>query len=316
MYGFEGHIGIANEASWGTAVGATDYMEAMSESLQETIERFPTRNIISRFSEPDDMGGLKQVAGDLVIAANPISVGWLLKGATGVQSNSAVLSGFLHTHEFTFGTSDTGANNPLDPFTLEVYRGVTSAQQITGVQMGRLQLALSPNAPLMATASIIGKAVTDIAKTTASFPGSPVDPFAFDTASLQLAGAASAFVEGFTLELDHGLQGVPSLNNSRTIAKVRRQNVAIARVSGTLAFENNIDLNRFRDETEIALKVNMTRANSFSMLIDIPRMIYSTFPLSMQGRDRLLVGFNGMARYHTGSAQSFKVTLTNTQSGY
>ena len=32
-YGFGGHIGFAKETTWGTGVAATDYVEALNESL-------------------------------------------------------------------------------------------------------------------------------------------------------------------------------------------------------------------------------------------------------------------------------------------
>ena len=39
-YGMQGHIGIAEESVWGTAIAATDYFKALNESLETDIERF------------------------------------------------------------------------------------------------------------------------------------------------------------------------------------------------------------------------------------------------------------------------------------
>ena len=315
-HGQKGHIGFAKETTWGTAVAATDFVEALSEGVAVAFDRFETRNIISGFYEPDDAQGVKRIAGDVTFFGHPSSLLPWLHAATGIQSNSEVLSGFLHTHKLTMNTADEGADNPMPPLTLEIFRDVTSAQQYDGVQVNQLQLSAAPNQDLRVTASIIGKGERNIASTTASFPGSPTNAFTFDTCSVSLGGTATALVEGFTLTIDNQLEGIPALNNSAEIARFRRTGSQIIRAAGSFAFENITDYERFKNETEIALLMNFTRADSFSMLIDLPRFIYTAWPTGIGDRGRQVISFDGMARYHVGSASALEFTLTNVVSGF
>tara|TARA_Y100000310_G_C20673717_1_gene811681 strand:- start:1942 stop:2901 length:960 start_codon:yes stop_codon:yes gene_type:complete len=315
-YGFGGHIGLAKETTWGTAVGATDYVEALSESINVNFDRFDTKNIVGMFGEPDDEQGVKRISGDIVAAAHPVALLPWLVAATGIQSNAEVLSGFLHTHNLTMGTAENAANNPVTPLTLEIFRDVTSAQQYDGVQVAQLQLSAAPNQDLRMTASIIGKGEQNIAKTTASFPGSPTGPFTFDTCSISLAGAGTVDIEAFNLTIDHQLEGIPSLNAEAEIAKVRRTGPQLVRLSGSFAFEDITDYERFKAETEVALLANFTSADSFSLLIDIPRFMYTSFPTGMGDRGRQVISFDGNARWHSGSSAAIEFQLTNTTSGF
>lgn len=315
--GFGGYIGYARESSGGTPVAATDFIEAFSESLTLEMDRFETANIVGgRFYEADDFAGIRRVAGDLVFAAYPETLGSFLLGATGVQSNTEVLSGFLHTHNFTMRNTDFDESFAQDPFTFEIFRDVTSAHQYSGGNMSGIQLNAVPNQDLRITANIIAKSTNIVAAQTATFVNSPSDPLAFDTASVQFAGAATALVEALTVSIDSQLEGIASLNNSTQIRGIRRSGPQLVRVNGTIAFENLTEYARFVDQTEFAIAAHFTRADSFSLLMELPRVIYQAFPVTIGGRERITVDFTGQGRYHQGSANAVQFSLTNTTSGY
>ncbi len=316
-YGMAGHIGVGKETTWGTAVAATDYVEAMSESMAQTFDRFETKNIIGRLSEADDEQGVQRIAGDVVMAAHAEAMLPYLIGGTGIQSNSEVLSGLLHTHTLTMATADTTpATNPLMPLSLEVFRDVTSSQQYDGCQISQLVLAGAPNQDLRLTASIIGKGSQFIAKTTPSFVSSPVGPFTFDTCSISLSGAGTALIEGFSLTINNQLEGIPSMNASSEIAKIKRTGMQQIRFSGSLAYEDIVEANKFIAETESAVAINFTAANSHSFLITLPRFLYTAFPTGMGDRGRQVISFDGTGRYHVGSLTAIQLQLTNTTSGF
>src|SRR3990167_8495584 len=123
-YGMVGHIGIGKETSWGTGVAASAYFEALSENLTGTYDWFDVRNIHGKFSPPDQMRGMRRVGGSIVLPGNATPLGFFILGAAGIQSNTTGLSGFLHRHTFTMAAADNAANNPLTPFTFEVFRDV------------------------------------------------------------------------------------------------------------------------------------------------------------------------------------------------
>lgn len=315
-HGIVGHIGIGKESTWGTAVAASDYMEALSESVVLTPDRFDVKNIVGRFSEPDDMAGVNRIEGDIVFPGDPTILGIFLMGASGNNSGSVVLSGFLWNNAFNLASSDAGTNNPFPSYTLEIFRDVTSSFRYSGIQISRLELNAAINQDLRATATIIGKTASVIAKTSPSFVNSPASPFAFDTASISIGGAGNAEIEALTVSIDNQLEGVPVLNSSLDIAKVRRRGPQLVRMSGTLGFENLTEYNAFTTKAERRIFVNFFRASSFNLLIDIPRFVYSTFPVGIGGRERLTVGFEGICRYHSGSGTAIQTTLTTTKSDY
>lgn len=315
--GFGGYIGFAKESSGGTPVAATDFIEAFSESLSMNMDRFETANIVGgQYYEADDMAGVRRVSGDIVFAAHPEDMGLLLWAATGVQSNTEVLSGYLHTHEFTMRTSDFDESFAQDPLTFEIFRDVTSANQYSGACIGGITFNAVPNQDLRVTCNVMAKGHAVAAAQTATFTNSPIDPFAFDTCSLSFGGSAIALVEALTVSVDSQLEGVASLNASSLIRGIRRTGPQLIRASGTIAFENLTDYNRFVQQSEFAIAANFTRADSFSFLIELPRVVYTTFPLGIGGRERITVDFEGQGRYHTGSGNAIKFSLTNTTSGY
>lgn len=314
--GILGHIGLAKETTWGTAVAATDYFEALSEGITSVPDRFETKNIVGNMYEPDDVTGIIRSSGDVTLPTHPTPLGHFIMGTLGNNSGSVVLSGFLFKNEFTVKTSDTSSLHPLPAYTFEVFRDIGSAQQFDGVQISQLQLAVQPNQDLRATASVIAKASRNLAKTTPSFPGSPVGVFTFDTCSVSLGGTGVSIIEALTVTINNQLEGLAALNNSTSIARIKRSGPPQIRVAGTIALEDIIEYQKLINQTEFALVVSLTKANSFALVIDVPRLVYTGFPLGMGGRGRQTVSFAATGRYHTGSSSAIKISLTNTKSDY
>lgn len=311
-----GFLGLAKEGSWGTAVAASDYVEMMSENITTTRDRFPVKNIVAGFYEPDDYAGMFRSAGSTVQDGNPVVLGHLFRAIFNNASASVVASGALWTMNYTSPKSEFSDGVPRQPYTLEVNRDVTSSFQYAGAIASKLTMALAPNQGLRTTVEWLAKARSLIAKTTPTFVSSPVYPFTFDTASIQLGGSATARIEALTVEVDNRLEGIAALNSSNTIARVRATGPQMIRVSGTLDFTDVTEEEDFINQTERVLKLNVTRADSFAMLIDIPRFVYTAFPVGMAGPGRQTIAFNGLARYLASSLTAIGIQLTTTKSNY
>lgn len=317
--GFLGFIGLAKETTWGTAVGATDWLEFLSENVVHSIDRFPTRNAFGGFYEPDDYAGVRRIGGTFATFANAISMQHLLKACFNTISQSTVLSGFLYTNHFSTTKSEYADGVPCQPYTIEIARdaNVNSSHQFAGMVCNKLTMHCVPNQDLRLTADWIGQLTTPlIARTTPTFPGSPVKPFAFDTASITLAGVANARVEMLQIEINNNLEGIPALNNSSNIARMRRKGVQEVRIRGTLDFVDNTEWLDFYNQTERALTVNFFTAQSFNCYIQIPRMVYTAMPVAISGRGRITTSFDGIARYQTTSGVAIDVAVTATRSNY
>lgn len=315
-YGMAGFVGFAKESSGGTAVAADTFLESMSETLTSNIDRFETANIVNRLSEPNDQAGVRRIGGNVVAAFHPVDAGHFLFGVLGVNTVTEVLSGFLYTHEMSPRTSDWDDRFPQQPYTFEIGRDVTSAAQYAGCVFNTLGIAYAINQDVRLTAGLIGVSEAYKTPATVTYTTSPADVFAFDTASISLAGAANAQIESLNVNINNNLEGVPTLNNSTNIQKIRRTNFQQVRVSGSISFDDIVEALDFKNQTKRQLTVSVTRADSFQLILDIPQMVYTAFPLGTSGRGRNIVQFEGRAEYNVGSGNAFKATLTTVDSFY
>lgn len=320
-YGFAGYFALGKETTWGTSVSVTDYYKIMSEGLALQIDRFETQNIVGGYYEPDDQAGLRRVEGQVSMFGHPEQMGRVLKGVFGVHSGTTILSGFLNSSKFIPQQSDTSTLAPLPSYTLEINRDVASSQRIDGAVFSSLELGTQNNQDLRMTFGVIAQKMTNIARSVATgtvptYAGSPVDGFAFDTCSFQIGGVAVSNVEAFSFKHDNQLEGVPTLTATNVISRIRRRSAPVTMISGTMDFSNIDEFTKFLNQTEQQFKAYFTLANSFSLLIDLPRVVYRAFPISMPGRERLTVQFEGKCRYHAGSATAVAITLTTISSAF
>lgn len=315
-YGFMGHIGLAKEATWGSGVAATDFIEALSADLSVSIDRFDYKSIIGSSGEPDSTPGLRRVSGSIRTSAHPVSVGHLLKSALQTKSLTTVVSGILFTNDFFTTVADFSTDTPLQPYSIENYLDVTTSARFTGCVVNELSLTFEPNNAVMVEASFIGRSSSVCSKSVPVYPGSPSQPFTFDTVSLSLAGAGTTLIETLTVTINNNLEGIGALNQSFDIAKIRKTGHQMVNLRGRFDFVDMVDYNRFLNNTEMALLVSTTKANSFQMVVSIPRMVYTAFPLANPGRDRITVDFEGKGFVHQGSGHAIKISLTTTNSTY
>jgi hypothetical protein len=310
----KGHVGLGKESAWGTAVAATDYMKAMSEDVQLRVDRFDIVNIHGSVTEPDDADGVQNVNGSIAIPGHPVSIGHILTGLLGAPSVNSLHTS-LWRHDFQAQEVDTSTAAPLPSFTFEMFRDVTTAQRYSGCVISGGTFGISPNNTLGVSVDIIGKAATEIAQTTPSFP-SPTGNFDFKTASVQIGGSATPLVEELSITIDNALEGVPALTAEAAIAKIKRAGPVLTNISGRMSFDDLTEYLNFKNQTEQSFEVSMFLANSYSIVFDVPRMIYTSWDASIPGRERLTAAFEGKARYHTGSASALQVRLTTDKSDF
>lgn len=316
-YGFNGFVGIGKETNWGSAVAAAEYFEALTESVQLTIDRYVHKNMTGLIGEPDDNAGINRIAGSVVCAAHPQFVGRMLKGALQSVTVTSV-GGGLHRADFvtTSGGADFSAEVPSQPYTLEIYQDATSSIQFAGCVVDALAFDFRPNQAVQCTADFIGRSDALITRTTPTFVSTPSRPFTFDTVSLGLNGVGTALIEDLTVRISNQYQGLPALNLSQYIAKVRRNAAQMIEVSGTLDFINYSEYLNFKNQTAQRMTISATRANSFQLLIDIPRFIYQQWPIAVGGRDRITVSFMGHGYTDTGSQNAIKVSLWDVRTNW
>jgi hypothetical protein len=192
---------------------------------------------------------------------------------------------------------------------------VTTSQEYTGINFTGGSFAITPNNPMSATFDVIGKSAGHVAKTTPSFP-TPDGFFDFTTASIQIGGAATPQFESVTIGVTNTFEGIAALDNSNEISKIKRAGAVLTSIEGTLSWDNITDYLSFINQTEQEFVVSLFLASSFSIIFDLPRVVYTAFPLGIPGRERQTVGFTGKARFHTGSSSAMEVRLTTSKSDF
>lgn len=318
-YGFSGYIGLKRESNWGSGSAATSFVEAFNEDLHVEIERFPYKNIIGTMAEGDEIAGVRRVSGSLAFAVHPQNIGPFLMSAFNTSSITAVASGTLWTHTFgspTNSNSEFSSTAPSVPYTLEVFRDVTSATLYTGCLVSALSINFAPNQDVRATVSLVGRGTLATPKQTPTFPSSSAKPFTFDTVSLSVGGSANTKIENLNISIENQYEGIPALNMSTDISKVRRTGPQMVNITGTMDFNSMAEYDEFIAQTETNMKVSVTKAASFQMTIDIPRMVYTAYPLGMPGKERLTVDFTAKGYYHATSATAITVAVTTINSYY
>jgi hypothetical protein len=123
-------------------------------------------------------------------------------------------------------------------------------------------------------------------------------------------------IESLTISQQGNLEGIASLRASKLIRAIRRGGPTNVNINGAMSFENLTDYTAFKNETERALTVHLTRANSFSLTIELPKTVITAYPVGAAGAERILVDFEGQGRYSQSDGYSIKYSLTNTTSGY
>jgi hypothetical protein len=267
-------------------------------------------------AEPDDMQGVARVEGDIEFAGHPVSIGYFLKSAF-VQSSVQSIGANLWQTTFKSPTADFNAGTAAgQPYTLEINRDVSSSMRLTGAVVNQLTMGFAPNQDVRFTAGIIAQGVTLIQGTTPTYPGSPAKPFSFETVSLSVGGVGTSRIEALQISIDNQLEGIPALNLTQNIAKVLRRGPQVITLSGTIDFPDVTEYLDFINQTERQFIISVTRASSFKMVIDIPRVVYTAFPVALRGRERITSDFTAKAYYQAGSATAIDIRLTTVKSDY
>lgn len=305
------HIGLAKETTFGTPVAATAYLPFETESITAEIEQVVDSSLKALLDESPSYGGLETYGGEIVFPVRPTSVGHILRAAMGEPTTTGTNP---YTHTFIPKQAEFSADCFLPPYTIEVHRDLSSAFQYAGCVVNSLQLSYGAKQKILkAQAEIIAKDVALITKSTPSFETN--DPFLWHQAVLQVGGANNNIFEEFSVKLNNNLEGVATLNNTKKIAKIWPTGVRTVEVDATIGIYDLTEYNRFVNQSETNFTITFT-SGSFQFKIELPKVRYTAFPLSVGGPDRLTVKLKGKAKYDATTTGAIKITLVNNTASY
>lgn len=310
--GAVGHIGINKEQSWGVANTTSMYFAAgMSESIATDIDRYEYKEIHASITEQDDLRGLHNVQGTLVLPMFPQTTWHVIKGLMMTQSNYQVTAvDSLWTAIYTSPNGAYSAITPRPAHTIEIYRDVTSSHQYTGSIFTRADIKVEVNQPAIMGVNILGKQ-SNIASKSVPYYSNDLKPLAFDTCSISISGVGVDLLESFTLSIDNNMIAITALNNSNLIAGVAQSDTQTIRFNGVVDFANLTEYNKFVNQTEQSFSFSMKQIapNISQIIVDMPRVLYTKFEPKMANRGRIMAEMEGFAKYHAGSATAIRITV-------
>lgn len=317
--GMMGYLGISAQNSFGTETASWMYAPIISESLTTNIEQLTEEGLRSRYEPGDTHAGALSVEGDIVFEPHPVLLGHFLRSVIGVPSSAETASGdAVYEHAFVPPQSDFCTKCALPPCVIEVYRGEGKAWQFTDCIVKTLAIEIAGGAIVKGTASILSRVSSLTDQASPDFPAG--DPWVWDAASLQVAGVVNSDFESVTITIENPVEGVMVLDAGKRAGKFKRTGFRTVKVSGTLDFATQSEYAIYRVASEQAYIATLTGASlpvSYNSLkFDMPRVMYTTFPINIGGPGRISVGFEGDCKYSTTSAYSIRVTLTNTKESY
>lgn len=315
------HIGIGKETEWGTPVAASDYVRFVSESITEETEEVVQESIRATRDHPDSQQGIISVAGDIELEVYPGTIGYFLRSIFGAPTSQLVGSSQAYQHEFE--PSDTPFSDDCAgwPYTLEIYRDLDQANQYAGCVVNALSFTFGVGQKILrATASIIGKEMAKITKTTPSFADEEV--FIWKQATISIGGAQNNDLESLDLSFEAGLEGVPLINGSNRVAKILPGDFRTA--SGTLTFgvvDGHTEYDKYINWTTQAMQLKFEGATieetyKYTLQFDFPKALYRSYPINVPGSGRLTVAADVKFQRDASLGYMVKVTLINTKTSY
>lgn len=312
--GVYAHVGIAKETTFGTPVTASDYLQIVSESISHNIEEVVREAIRGIADEPASLEGLTTITGDIVVEVQPQTIGYLLRSALGAPVSTGAATQYKHV--FTPVQSDFATKCALPPYTLEVHRDLDQAFQFSGCAVNSLQFSWGVDQKILrCTASILGKSITLIAKTSPTFEAA--NPFTWEQATYK-TGAPLAAIDTLTaiqITINNNLEAVATLNNTKEISRIRRNGYRTVELQLTYEVEDLTEYNRFKAQSENAFEFDFISEDN-KIKFGLPKVRYTSFPLAVSGSGRLTVAVAGKAKYDTATSKAIGIELTNSKVSY
>lgn len=319
-YGQDARIGISFQNSYGTSNTASmHWLEPIGESVDLKKAQVQQKGLRGVYDAGELSEGLNTVQGDITIEAKANALGVLL--AAVCASPSTVTSGALSTHTFKPRQTDHSLPSAERPFTYHKYLGdAGSAHIYSDLNASNLELNITNGELLTAKLGIVGGSYARTAALSATYSVS--NPIDWSVSSASVGGVGLSTVRTLTISQENNLQAKHHLDTDKFPARIKRTDSRVISVSGTLVFDDQSEADYFLNQTDQAVKINL-RGNSLvqsgyyeSLLIDIPRMQYTEFPLVVGGAGEIEVAFKATAKYHAGSATAIAYTLACGKAGF
>ena len=295
--GLNSQLGVAEEATVGTAVTPARFYEFGNESLNLSIERIeymglrPTRRVLGTSNWVE---GRRGVEGDVEVPVMNKGMALLFKHALGAVTTTTPVGGTTaRDHKCTVGALDGKG------LTVQVGRtdmtGTTRAFTYAGCKVTEWELAGSTDSQLMLKLSLDGMSeTTATALAAASYP-TGLAPFSYLTGALTVGGSAFDVTE-FSLTGNNSLATDRYMIRATTPGSKKEQleGAGVREYGGSLSaeFSDLTAYNRFVNGTVGALTITYTgaiieAAIAYKVAVNLPAVRFDGETPSVSGPELL-----------------------------
>jgi hypothetical protein len=125
-----------------------------------------------------------------------------------------------------------------------------------------------------------------------------------------------------TISQELGLQAKHVLDTDKSPARIKRGDARAINISGTIIFDDQLEYTDFLNQTDQAVNIFLKGSSQVqsgyyeSLLVEIPSMRYTEYPIPVGGPGELEVSFKAQAQYHAGSGTAIAYTLNCGKAGF
>lgn len=315
-YGQNATVGINFQNSFGTQIVTSNYfLPIISESVFNAKEPLISGEMKGILDEGAGYEGKNSIEGDIEVEIDSTTLGVMCRMAFGPAT--LVSSDSLRTHTFKPRTADFDTFIAGDPVSiLKDMDDAGSASVLYDCCASTFELNIANGELIKSKISVMGGKFTQIAPVAASYPTD--GKWSWDTSSFSIAGAANSDLMDITITVDEALENRHVLDGNKTPSHTKRSGFRTVAVAGTLLFNDQTEYQQFLSQSEQKFDLYLSTGTAVqsgyneSLQIIMPAVRYNAFPLASGGPGQLEVGFEGSAKYHTGSATAVEVILQNS----
>lgn len=321
-FGANAQFSMNKQNSFGTAASSWFKIPFASQDFNYTFGELTDDSIQGRFDEPDRVTGIGGLAGNLVGNMDPLVIGHLIRGVFGINYTVTSATGPVHTWTFNPATTNFDGNGTLPPYSLQIDQGessINSSYLLQDCFINNWELSLAAGGYLRSTFAVLGPTATLMTKSQAPDYAVVPKPFVWSSASVSIGGAGVNRFQDFKVSFNNNIGTQDRIAGAKAHTFFFRDGFRqFGRVTATADMLQS-DWLKMKNETEQRLFVFIQGAGtSESIMIDIPRFVFTAHPLGVSGAGMVTVGLEGRGMYSITSKTICTVSLINTiaSSGY
>lgn len=308
---FRSFLGVAKEATFGTAVPATAFIPVKTLSPKDDLKLLADQGMRGSMVETYD-----QIAGPVFAEYDfdgdvfPDTIGWPIVGVLGDLTTTGASAPYTHVA----AVLNTGSGQPPS-YTVSDYNGV-STRQFAGAKFSEVALKFSGDGMLTYSAKATALASATTTAPTPSYTSVP--PLAGWTGIVQIAGTAAAFVLDGDCTIKRPVTVVHAVDGTQAPYALWSGPVSAAGKL-TLLMEDETQLTNYLTNAKPALDINYAQgsgATAVQVKLHMSKVAYTGAQVS-RGKDFLELSVDYEAIANTTDAGTsagyspIKVTLQN-----